>query len=68
MLYGSHRGTIQIVITFFFIILASLTVLLRSVVRLAILKTFGLDDVLICAALSFSLAFGVMIVEGTVTH
>lgn len=64
MVYGGSQGTSQIVASSFFLLLALITVILRLVVRVGNLKTFGIDDGLICAALCCSVAhLGLIVLE-----
>lgn len=51
MVYGGHRGTSQLLYTCSFLLLASITVLLRLITRLIVLSRFGIDDALICVAI-----------------
>ena len=62
MMHGGPRGTCQIAVTCGSLLATSLTVLLRLVVRISILRTFGIEDGLVCAAFALSVALMALLV------
>lgn len=49
-IWGGREGTKQIVITWTFLLVAFVVLLLRVITRVRYLKNFGLEDYIICAA------------------